>query len=221
MAIWGFFGSLGSGKDTLANYFLKIKLQKPNPKKIVSHVYLKHPHELLSIDEIFDKAINNTEYFRRKIIYISEFHLIMDSRRSTASVNVDFSQMLLIQLNKLDADLFFSCQTLDQLDKRIKENQKYFFFTHKVFRLEGLDQEVFYNGETRILYDIIDWDDRIVRNPINNELIPFDLDIDYVVLDGERTDTGSAILPWEVLLTIFENFDTREIIKFDRKKYLK
>lgn len=212
MAIWGFFGSLGSGKDTLANYFLKIKLQKSNPKPIITHVYLKHPHILKSIDEIFNLATSDTEFFYRKILYISEFHLIMDSRRSSASVNVDFSQQLLIQLNKLDCDFFYTCQTIDAIDKRIKENQKYFFWCHKVFRLDNITQED---------YDNIDWDDRIPVHPKTQLPIPWDMDIDYIEIDGERSITNSAILPWEVMVTIFDNFHTREIIKFDRKKYLK
>lgn len=221
MAIWGFFGSLGSGKDLTANYFIKIKLQKPNPKKIITHVYLKHPHTLLPLDDIFNLATTNTEYFARKILYLSEFHLIMDSRRSSASVNVDFSQMVLIQLSKLDCDLFYTSQDLDQMDKRVKQNEKYFFFCHKMFRLDGLDLIVDYQGQKKMLYDIIDWDERIVKNPITQELIPFDIELEYVTIDGNRTETGESILPWETIVTIFENFNTREIIKFDRKKYLK
>lgn len=210
MAIWGFFGSLGSGKDTTLNYFLKIKAQKG--KKIVSHVKLNIPYTYLSIDDIFNTAITNTEYFQDKILYISEFHLIMDSRRSSASVNVDFSQMLLIQLSKLDCDLMYSCQLLSSVDLRIKEMQKYFIFCNKKFRLNGLTQEI---------YDLIDWDRRIVKHPITQELIPFDIHLEIVEQDGEKLKNSSAVLPWETIQTLFGNFYTREIIKFDRKKYLK
>lgn len=224
MAIWGFFGTLGSGKDLLANYFFKIKLQKYNPKKIVTHVELKLPHTYMPLDDIFSNAINNTDLFKRTILYMSEFHLIMDARRSSASVNVDFSQQILIQLGKLDCDLFYSCQTIDQMDKRIKENQKYYFFCHKNFRLDEneLSKTIEFNGETKRIFDLIDWDDRIVINPITKEPVPFDITFDYVEFDGENTETSSGnILPWEIIQTIFNNYNTREIIKFDRKKYLK
>lgn len=209
MAIWGFFGSLGSGKDTTVMYFLKLKLQKG--KKIVSHTKLHIPYIYMSIDDIFNTAINNTEFFQDKVLYISEFHLIMDARRSNASVNVDFSQMLLIQLSKLDCDLMYSCQLLSQVDLRIKEMQKYFFFCKKIFRLNQLTQEV---------YDKIDFDRRIVKLP-NGDLLPFDIELDILEQDGESVKSSSAILSWEILLTLFGDFETKEIIKFDRKKYLK
>lgn len=210
MAIHGFFGSLGSGKDTLANYFLSFKVKKGI--QVISHCHLNYPYIYLSIDDIFNKAITDTKFFQDKILYISEFHLIMESRRSTAAVNVDFSQNILIQLGKLDCDFYYTCQLLSQMDLRIKEMQKYFYFPHKKFRLSDIPTE---------LINQIDFDKRIVRHPITNELIPFDLVIDYLMQDGENITSSKHILSWETLLTLFDRFDTREIVQFNREKYKK
>lgn len=218
MAIWGFFGQLGDGKDTTANYFLRLKAEKG--RQIVSHCELSFPYIYLPIDEIFNKAINDTLFFQDKILYISEFHLIMESRRSSASVNVDFSQQILIQLGKIDCDLFYTSQLLSQMDLRIKEMQKYFFFCKKVFRLDGLEQFTEIDGKKVQIYSLVDFDQRIVRHPLTHELIPFDIDL-QIVTQGREMETTSAILPWEILVTLFDRFKTREIIKFDRNKYLK
>lgn len=209
MPIWGFFGNLGDGKDTTANYF--IKLQREKGRKVVSHCQLNFPYIFLPIEKIFDKAISDTMFFKDKILYISEFHLIMESRRSTASVNVDFSQQILIQLGKIDCDLFYTAQLLSQIDLRIKQMQKYFFFCKKVFRLDGLTEEI---------YEQIDFDRRIVLHPQTKEPIPFDIDL-VVIIQNREMDFTTSILPWEIIKTLFERFDTREIIQFDRKQYLK
>lgn len=209
MAIWGFFGSLGDGKDTTCNYFLKLRANKG--QKIVTHVKLNFPHIYLPIDEIFNKCTTDTLFFRDKILYISEFHLIVESRRSSSSVNVDFSEQILIQLGKIDCDLFYTSQLLSQIDLRIKEMQKYFFFCKKIFRLDGITTDI---------YPLIDFDKRIVKHPITGELIPFDIDL-QIAIQQRELEIETAILPWEILVTLFERFDTREIIKFDRNKYLK
>lgn len=210
MAIWGFFGQLGQGKTTVANYFMKIQFQKG--RKIVSHAKLNFPYIYMPIDEIFDKALNETEFFRDKLLFMDEFHLIMESRRSSASVNVDFSQSILVQLGKLDCDLYYTSQLLSQMDLRIKEMQTYFFFCKKQFRV-GL-----YLSE---ILEKIDFDRRIVMDQ-NGKLVPFDIELKYLIQRSDLDmESGSAILPWEIIQNLFGNFDTREIIKFDRKKYLK
>lgn len=210
MAIHGFFGSLGSGKDTTLNFFLLDKVKKG--KKVISHVKMNIPYEYMTLEQIFNKAITDTKYFTDKILYLSEFHLIVESRRSMASVNVDFSQTILIQLSKIDCDLFYTAQLLSQIDLRIKEMQKYFYFCMKTYRLHDLTEE---------LIQKIDWDKRIVRHPITNIPIPIDIDVQLVIQDGEKLDTISFTLPYEVIKPLFKNFDTREIIQFDREKFLK
>lgn len=220
MAIWGFFGMLGDGKDTTANYF--IRLQQERGRKIVTHCKLNFPHIYLPIDEIFDKATSDTNFFKDKILYISEFHLIMESRRSTSSVNVDFSQQILIQLGKIDCDLFYTSQLLSQIDLRIKQMQKYFFFCKKEFRLTDDLYEFITlpDGKVTQIYDLIDFDKRIVVHPITGKLIPFDIDL-IVATQKREIEIEKAMLPWETIVTLFDRFETREIIKFDRKKYLK
>lgn len=210
MTIAGVFGSLGEGKDLLLNFFLRREAEKG--RKIITHVKLNLPHEYLAIEEIFEKGISDTMFFKDSILYLSEFHLIMDSRRSTAGVNVDFSQSILIQLGKIDCDLWYSAQLLSQIDLRIKEMQKYFYFVTKTFR--PLEQPI-PKGYS------IDLDRRIVRHPVTKKPLPFDLDIDVLVRKGELFNSNSAVLPWEILCQLFDNYDTREIIKFDRKRYLK
>lgn len=208
MAIHGFFGSLGSGKDTLANYFLSFKVNKG--VQVISHCHLNFPYIYMPIDDIFQKAITDTKFFQDKILYISEFHLIMESRRSTAAVNVEFSQNILIQLGKLDCDFYYTCQLLSQMDLRIKEMEKYFYFPHKKFRLSQIPTE---------LVNRIDFDKRIVKHPITNEFIPFDLIIEFLEVDGEKSKMTKHVLPWEILITLFDRFDTREIVQFNREKY--
>lgn len=218
MAIWGFFGQLGDGKDTTANYFLKLKTEKG--RKVVSHCQLSFPYIYMPIDQIFDKCTKDTLFFQDKILYISEFHLIMESRRSSSSVNVDFSEQILIQLGKIDCDLFYTSQIPSQIDLRIKEMQKYFFFCKKVFREHGLYEMVEKDGKRVSIHSLVDWDRRIVKHPITGKLIPFDIDL-QILIQSREIETQTAILPWEILETLFSRFETREIIKFDRAKYLK
>lgn len=210
MAIHGFFGTLGDGKTTLANYFMKELSDKG--KKIISHAKLNIPYTHMDIEEIFDKAINDTLFFSNKILFMDEFHLIMESRRSSASVNVDFSQSILIQLGKIDCDLFYTAQLLSQMDLRIKQMQKYFYFCTKRFRLHDIES---------YLLEQIDFDRRIVKNPITNESIPIDIKVIMLVQNVTGFKKQSFIMPWEELVKIFPKFNTREIVKFDRKKYLK
>lgn len=212
MAIRGFFGVLGSGKTLTANHFMKLESAKG--RRIITHADLNIPHKKLSLDEIFEKAINNTSFFRDSILFIDEFHLVVESRRSTASVNVDFSQSILIQLSKLDCDLYYTSQLLSQIDLRIKEMQKYFFFCRKDVAIQLCN-----NAE----HQICDYDEdrRILRCKNCNKLIPFDIDLQILIFDGLKFKLHSACLPWEYCQTLFSNYKTREIIKFDRKKYLK
>lgn len=214
MAIYGFFGSLGSGKTLLANYYLREKIKQG--KKIISHAFLKIPYMHLSIDDIFEKAITETYIFKNKVLFMDEFHLLMESRRSTAGVNVDFSQSILIQLGKLDCDLFYTAQLLSQMDLRIKEMQKYFFFCSKQFRPSEVDDLTFEEISR------INIDDRIPLHPV--KLVPLKCDIYILVMERiSQNDfsTGQAVFPWEEMEKIFNDYDTREIIKFDRKKYLR
>jgi hypothetical protein len=203
MAIHGFFGSLGSGKDITCQHILQSKLKR---KQLVTHCKVSYPHILMTLEQIFDKAISDTNFFQNKMLYLSEFHLIVESRRSTAGVNVDFSQTILIQLSKLDCDLFFTSQLLSQIDLRIKEMQKYFYFCRKVIR----PTMARFDPDARILMDLD-----------TGELIKFDIEVDYLVRDGEHIDFTSFILPWNVLKTYFKIYDTREIVKFNRNKYLR
>lgn len=215
MAIHGLYGVLGSGKSTTANLILQSKSNKG--KTIISHCDLNMPYERLTIYEIFDKAISDTKFFTDKVLFMDEFHLIMESRRSTAGVNVDFSQSILIQLGKLDCDLIYTSQLLSQMDLRIKEMQKYFYFCNKEYRIEGMPINI---------YNKIDWDARIPKHPITKMPIPCDIEVEYWELVGVRKgipkyDTLNYVLPYEMLVNIFNRFNTREIIKFDRKKYLR
>lgn len=226
MAIRGFFGLLGSGKDLTLNY----TLNQPQFKdiKIISHSYLKKKHISIDIESIFEKARTNTLFFKDSILYLNEFDLVMESRRSNAAVNVDFSQMLLKQLSKIDCHLWYTCQDPSQIDKRIIQLQKYFYFCEKKFRytenLFNLVDDPYNPNEKIQLINLIDWDKRIVINPITKQPIPFDVQVNYLERSIKKTSgfiEKRFKLPWEYLQSLFDQYDTREIIKFDREKFKK
>lgn len=205
MAITGIFGVLGSGKGIVSNYLIKEKMKKG--RTVVTHTQVNYPHVFMEIDEIFRNATNDTQVFRDKILFIDEFHLIMESRRSSAGVNVDFAQQILIQLGKLDCDFIFTTQLLSQVDLRIREMTNYFYFVEKVIR----PTDRTFDRDKRILR-FLDGD---------KELVPFDIDVIYLERQGQMLYDTSFTFSWELLQSIFKDYDTREIVKFDRNKYLR
>lgn len=204
MAITGILGVLGSGKGVIANYLIKEKIKKG--RTVITHTKVNYAHVYMAIDEIFRNATTRTEVFKDKVLFIDEFHLIMESRRSSAGVNVDFAQQILIQLGKLDCDFIYTTQLLSQVDLRIREMTNYFYFVEKVIR--PTDRP-------------FDRDKRILRFLDNNELVPFDIDVIYVERQGQVLYDTSFTFTWQLLQTIFKDYDTREIVKFDRDKYLR
>lgn len=194
MAIWGVFGGLGQGKTVTALHFLNFWNLQGKP--ILSNVHLGIPYQYMDMELIYEKGKNDTEYFKNKVLFIDEMHLLMESRRSGASVNVDFSQNILIQLGKLDCTFIYTSQLLSQVDLRIREMTKYFIFCSKVSK----------DGQ------MIDSDLRV---------LPFDIliDLDIIIQHSDTNiERQKATLDPKHL---FNLYDTREIIQFDRDKFLK
>lgn len=187
-------GQLGQGKTVFSVFLLHNAYKKG--KKILSNVHLNFPYKFMDMEMIYDKGKNDTKYFKDKVLFIDELHLLMESRRSSASVNVDFAQNILIQLGKLDCTFICTTQLLSQVDLRIRGFAKYIITCRKVAREGGLIA-----SDLRILpFDIL------IDLEIATVYSERDIEIEYATFDPK---------PY------FELYDTREIIQFDRAKFLK
>lgn len=192
--IFGLFGNLSSGK-TITSIMLIDNYFKNQP--VISNIKLNFDNAItLSIEKLYDYAINNPEYFLNKILLVDEIHNIVDARRSSSSLNTKFT-LFLTQLGKLDCTLFFTSQILSsQVDLRLRNLCDVFIFCERV--LENPTD----------VFNI----KRITKDKIYIKCLMY-----IKVMSGLDYKRFKFIYDPS---QYFNSYDTREIVLIDREKYL-
>ena len=113
MVLFAITGELGSGK-TLTLTFLSWKNWFYRRKKIFSN------YHLFKIPYVHIKNVNQLDLMREGFFSGDELWNILDSRTSLKTKNRTTSNILL-RSRKRDLNYTFTCQLLEQLDKRIRK----------------------------------------------------------------------------------------------------
>lgn len=104
--------------------------------KIISNIHLDFPGDhgelwYLPFEEIPDTIKTCPQDFRNAILFIDELHMLVDARRSSSGLNVDFT-MFATQLGKLNCSLYYSAHVINsQIDVRIRELGDRFVFVER------------------------------------------------------------------------------------------
>lgn len=197
--IVGIFGNLSSGKSALAVKYCYDDWVK-NKSRVISNIYLDFPSVLLTIDELYAKALSNPEFFRDSILYTDEIHNIIDARRSSSLLNMKFTQWI-TQLGKLDCRLIYTSQILSsQIDLRVRELCDVYIFCMRFILKNGVWQPAIF--EPRIVNDPVMFKCNMVVKVFGG------LSYEYFTFDIDLSE-------------YFKLYKTREIVYLDRELYLR
>lgn len=196
----GFFGMMSSGKGVVSTAFLRW-LKTHNDKKIISNCYLNDSNNTeLSTEELYEKLISDVEYFRNSYLYITELHLLLESRSSNAQVNKNVTQMLTM-IGKLDCTVIYDSQLVGQIDLRMREFTPYRFICER------------YKIKDNRIVPIEFFDGRIIKEQIAIRLW----------LQTTNMKNQDMVRELGFVFPTQEDYDyykTRQIFTFDRSKFL-
>lgn len=119
----GWFGRMGSGK-TMNMTKWAIMFSEKSGKQIYSNYHINHKNAH------YFKKYQELENVRNAIICYDEIHVDQDSRNWDSKSQQKFSHWV-TQTRKMYNSFFYTSQTLDQLEKRIRNNTLYVFFCSK------------------------------------------------------------------------------------------
>ena len=114
----GIIGGLGSGKTlfmTVCGY-----LEYLTGRSVLSNYHLAFPYNYLKLSEIISK-IRNKEQLQNVVLLIDEIHIAFDARCSMSDRN-RYGSYFVLQTRKRDVHLYFTSQSIWQVDVRIREN---------------------------------------------------------------------------------------------------
>ena len=110
----GIIGDKGAGKTLLLAYLLyKDHLEG---RDIISNFSLSFEHKQKSFKELSKMP----DYLRNATVGYDEFHMAVDSRRSTSNANIAFTTFL-TQLRKRGCILIYTTQLFSTMDKRVRD----------------------------------------------------------------------------------------------------
>lgn len=201
--IYGFFGLMSSGKGVLSTAFLRW-LYSNNPKKIISNCWLNNKmcnYEQLTTEELVNKS-KEPEFFRNSYLYITELHTILESRKSSATINTQFTSFL-TQVGKLSCTIVYDSQLIGQIDIRMREFTPYRFVCS---RYKIVDEKI---------VPVMPWEDRIIKEQI---AIKLEIQLNDTNTGKEQLKHIGFYVPTQ---QDFDFYKTREIITLDRDKFLK
>lgn len=110
----GILGPKGSGKTVLLAYLLYRDSLAGRP--IVSNFHLAFDH----IQKDFSELVKLPDFLQNATVGYDEFHIAVDSRRSTSKSNIAFDTFL-SQIRKRDCILYYTTQIFLKLDVRVRE----------------------------------------------------------------------------------------------------
>lgn len=117
----GIIGPKGSGKTVLLAYLLYKDYL--SGRSIVSNFDLAFDHKQRNFSEL----VKLPDFLQNATAGYDEFHLAVDSRRSTSKTNIDFDTFL-SQLRKLNCILIYTTQIFEKLDKRVRNQTDILIF---------------------------------------------------------------------------------------------
>ena len=110
----GIVGDKGAGKTLILAYLLyKDHLAG---RSIISNFHLSFEHKQKSFKELSTLP----KYLQNATVGYDEFHIAVDSRRSTSNSNISFTTFL-TQLRKRDCILIYTTQLFSTMDKRVRD----------------------------------------------------------------------------------------------------
>lgn len=217
--IVGSFGNLSSGKTQLTvimleneakqgtKIFSNITLSFPDPKtqKRVNHYRMEDLPAMVKEDP---------GQFENSILFVDELHNIVEARRSSASLNVDFTQFV-TQLGKLGCDLYYTSQILSsQIDLRLREMGDLFYFCLRYF----------YNP-IKGKWEMAAMKKRIIRlgclygRPNEGPLLPIAIKYSGFLRVMGGLDVKEFKGVYVPTQADFRKYRTKEIVLLDREKY--
>jgi hypothetical protein len=114
----GITGGMGSGKTlimTLLGY-----LEFLSGKSVQANYHLHFPFSYLNLNTIMEQIKNQTQ-LQNIVLLIDEIHIAFDARTSMSGRN-RFGSYFVLQTRKRDVQLYFTTQSIWQVDIRIREN---------------------------------------------------------------------------------------------------
>ena len=124
--IIAFTGSLGSGKTLLMAYLLH-EFQKID-RTILANFKLSFPYKQITFEDIENFKPNNC------CLGLDELEIWLDCRSSMSKQNRIISYFIL-QTRKRYVDLFFTTQTFDQVEYRLRNQTNYVIDCEKIAQL--------------------------------------------------------------------------------------
>jgi len=110
----GIVGDKGAGKTVLLAYLLYKDYL--DGKSIISNFSLSFEHKQKSFEELSKMP----DYLHNATVGYDEFHIAVDSRRSTSNSNIAFTTFL-TQLRKRGCILIYTTQLFSTMDKRVRD----------------------------------------------------------------------------------------------------
>lgn len=206
--ITAFLGNLSAGKTCLCVRCV-FGLAADTGRKVFANIALHFPkpyddlYTYIPTEDFPKEVTGNPERFQDSIILLDEAAVILEARRSSAGVNLDFTQFI-TQLGKLGVDLFYTAQILtSQIDLRLRELGDLYVFCNRM---------VFINGVWRPAYTM----PRILpkETPIMIDAVAV-----LRIMGGlQQKINRFKYLPKEF---DFSLYDTREIVMVDRERFKK
>lgn len=194
--IAGIFGNLSSGKTLLGVKTIFEEKQKNPNLKIISNIYLKMDYDQLDLEGLLSKVAEDKEYFRNAVLFIDEIHNLVDARKSTSNLNVDFTRFV-TQIGKLNCNMIFTSQIFSsQIDLRLRELCDVLFFCKRVNE----------KGQAMILRE----------RKVNEKIFIF-VTYFFKEFGGLVFKQGKFVFSPEKYYGLY---DTEEIVVLDRTKYL-
>lgn len=134
----GWFGRMGAGK-TLNMVKWAVLFSELTGRKIYSQIKINHKNWISFSD------FRELEEVRHAIILFDEIHTLFDSRKWDSKLQQKFTYWF-TQTRKMYNTIFYTSQTLDQLEKRVRNNTQFVVLCTKD-RKRGEMFESFYNTE--------------------------------------------------------------------------
>lgn len=129
------FGNLSSGKSLILVQILLSEAMKG--RTIFTNIKLNFPPGCkvtqYNLESLPDMVKQNPAQFRDSVLFLDEAPNIVEGRRATSTLNVDFT-MFVTQLGKLGCDLWYTAQIMtSQIDLRLRELGDLYLFCMRYY----------------------------------------------------------------------------------------
>lgn len=126
--ITGFIGPRGAGKDLGMTY--RLEKRKNVGDKILTNYTVNFSDGLIDSATLLEVAKNKVQ-LKKCSIGLSEIHLLIEPRRSSSNRTVLISYVI-SQTRKRTVRVYYNCQTLAQIEKRLLEMTDYLVICRRI-----------------------------------------------------------------------------------------